>query len=66
MGTDRGLRGRVWLDTLRVRGRDIDGTLTGYGRSENGLETYTRFQVTFSQLFCYVSITLIMEIENCP
>ena len=62
MGTDRGLRGRVWLDTLRVRGRDIDG----YGRSENGLETYTRFQVAFSQLFCYVSITLIMETENYP
>lgn len=28
MGTDRGLRGRVWLDTLRVRGRDIDGIRT--------------------------------------
>lgn len=44
----------------------MDGTLTGYGRGENGLETYTRFQVAFSQLFCYVSITLIMETENCP
>ena len=42
----------------------MDGTLTGYGRGENGLETYTRFQVAFSQLFCYVSITLIMEFEK--
>lgn len=42
----------------------MDGTLTGYGRGENGLETYTRFQVAFSQLFCYVSITLIMEFKK--
>lgn len=56
-GMDGRLRGRG----IVIRGRNLDGTLTGYGRGENGLETYTRFQVAFSQLFCYVSITLIME-----
>lgn len=58
--------GRLHGRGIVIRGWNVDGTLTGYGRGENWLETYTRFQVAFSQLFCYVSITLIMETENYP
>ena len=38
-----------------LRGQVVDGTLTRYERSENELETYTGFQVAFSQLLYRLS-----------
>ena len=52
----------AWTGMVRYVGGAWTGHCTGYGRGENGLETYTRFQVAFSQLLhLSYSVTLSTE-----